>query len=80
MNQVKYLNKLSIDKGYNFKDISDVFNADVVSDSFEEDDDLIETKIATLIRINFIKQFDEILNTEYKTICHYLKLDLLQRC
>lgn len=80
MNQVEYLNKLNLDKGYNFKDISDVFNADVVSDSFEEDDDLIETKIATLIRINFVKQFDEILNTEYKTICHYLKVDLLQRC
>ena len=57
------MNKLNLDKGYNFKDISDVFNADVVSDSFEEDDDLIETKIATLIRINFVKQFDEILNT-----------------
>ena len=62
------MNKLNLDKGYNFKDISDVFNADVVSDSFEEDDDLIETKIATLIRINFVKQFDEILNTEYNNL------------
>ena len=55
-----------------FENISDVLNANVVSDSFKEDDDLIHTEVGAPVSINLIEQFDEILINENKLIRSFI--------
>ena len=65
-----------------FEDITDVLNANVVCDGFEEDDDLIQTEVGAPVSINLIEQLDEILVRVYHQISgilHHPEVDLFQR-
>ena len=62
-----------------FEDITDVFNANVVCDSFEEDDNLIQTEVGAPVSINLIEQLDEILVKVYQIRRTHPEVDLFQR-
>ena len=62
-----------------FEDITDVLNANVVCDSFEEDDDLIQTEVGAPVSIDLIEQLDEILVRVYQIRRIHPEVDLFQR-